>query len=56
MQPEESRYSHGLGSMRAIFGPGIESALKELAPTSPDRSRFLIEFPFGDIYPAPVWI
>jgi len=53
MQPEESRYNHGLGSMRTIFGPGIESALKDLAATSPDLARFLVEFPFGDIYPRP---
>ena len=31
MQQEESRYDRGLASMRAIFGPGIESALKYLA-------------------------
>ncbi|HVQ01446.1 MAG TPA: carboxymuconolactone decarboxylase family protein [Candidatus Thermoplasmatota archaeon] len=39
--------------MRTIFGPGIESALKDLAATSPDLARFLVEFPFGDIYPRP---
>ena len=53
MQPEESRYNRGLAKMRAIFGPGIESALKDLAATSPDLARFLVEFPFGDIYPRP---
>ncbi len=53
MQPEESRYARGLGSIRAIFGPGIESALKGLAATSPDLVRCLVEFPFGDIYPRP---
>ena len=51
MQAQESRYDRGLGSMRAIFGPGIESALKGLAATSPDLVRCLVEFPFGDIYP-----
>ena len=53
MQPEESRYNRGLAKMRAIFGSGIESALKDLAATSPDLARFLVEFPFGDIYPRP---
>ena len=53
MQPEESRYDRGLGSMRAIFGPEIESALKGLAATSPDLVRCLVEFPFGDIYTRP---
>ena len=51
MQPEESRYDRGLGTMRAIFGPGIESALKSLTATSPDLVRCLVEFPFGDTYP-----
>jgi len=53
MQPEPSRYDRGLATMRAIFGPGIESALKGLAANSPDLARCLIEFPFGDIYPRP---
>jgi len=53
MQPGESRYDRGLGTMRAIFGPGIESALKDLAATNPDLARCLVEFPFGDIYPRP---
>ena len=53
MRPEESRYDRGLARMRAIFGPGIESALKGLAATSPDLARCLVEFPFGDISPYP---
>jgi 4-carboxymuconolactone decarboxylase len=53
MQPEESRYECGVATMRAIFGPGIDSALNDLATTSPDLARYLVEFPFGDIYPRP---
>jgi len=53
MKPEESRYDRGLGRMRTIFGPEIESALQGLAATSPDLARCLVEFPFGDIYPRP---
>ena len=53
MQPDESRYDRGLGRMRAIFGPGIESTLQGLAATSPDLVRCLVEFPFGDIYYRP---
>jgi 4-carboxymuconolactone decarboxylase len=53
MPPEESRYDRGLASMRAIFGPEIDSALQGLAATSPDLARCLVEFPFGDIYPRP---
>jgi 4-carboxymuconolactone decarboxylase len=53
MQSEESRYDCGLATMRAIFGPEVESALKGLTATSPDLARCLVEFPFGDIYPRP---
>jgi 4-carboxymuconolactone decarboxylase len=53
MPPEESRYDRGLAQMRAMFGPGIDSALEGLAATSPDLMRCLVEFPFGDIYPRP---
>jgi 4-carboxymuconolactone decarboxylase len=53
MCPEESRYDHGLARMRGIFGPHIDAALKDLAATSPDLARYLIEFPFGDIYSRP---
>jgi 4-carboxymuconolactone decarboxylase len=53
MPPEESRYDRGLDTMRAIFGPGSEAALQDLAATNPDLARYLVEFPFGDIYPRP---
>jgi 4-carboxymuconolactone decarboxylase len=53
MQQEESRYGRGLGTMKTIFGPGIESALKGLAETSPDLARCLVEFPFADVYSRP---
>ena len=53
MQPEESRYERGLATMREMFGSGIDSALKSLAASSPDLERYLVEFPFGDIYSRP---
>jgi 4-carboxymuconolactone decarboxylase len=53
MQPEKSRYDRGLDTMRAIFGTGIEAALKNVAATNPDLARCLVEFPFGDIYTRP---
>ena len=53
MQPEESRYERGLAKMQEMLGPGIDSALKSLATTSPDLERCLVEFPFGDIYSRP---
>jgi 4-carboxymuconolactone decarboxylase len=53
MESEESRYDRGLDRMRAIFGSGIDSALKGLAVSSPDLARCLVEFPFADIYTRP---
>jgi 4-carboxymuconolactone decarboxylase len=53
MEPEESRYDRGLATMKTIFGSGIESALESLAATSPDLARYLVEFPFADIYSRP---
>jgi hypothetical protein len=47
MCPEESRYDHGLARMRGIFGSHVDATLKDLAATSPDLARYLIEFPFG---------
>ena len=46
---KESRYGRGLGTMKTIFGPGIESALLGLAASSPDLARCLVEFPFADV-------
>ncbi len=40
--------------MRTIFGPGIDSALKDLAAKSPGLERQLVEFPFAQVYTRPV--
>ena len=53
MNRDESRYEHGLAKMREIFGSDVETAVNALATTSPDLARFLVEFPFGDIYSRP---
>ncbi len=53
MSQEETRYGRGLAKMREIFGPEAETAVKALAATNPDLARYLVEFPFGDIYPRP---
>lgn len=53
MQPEETRYDRGLATMRKMFGPGIDSALKNLEAASPDLARCLVEFPFADVYTRP---
>jgi 4-carboxymuconolactone decarboxylase len=53
MSEQHSQYDRGFDTMRAIFGPGIESALQVLASTSPDLARCLVEFPFANIYTRP---
>ena len=53
MWPEESRYERGLAKTREMFGPGIDSALKSLAATSPDLQRYLVEFPLRRHLPPP---
>lgn len=53
MQMEESRYERGLAKMREMFGTGVDSTLEGLAATSPDLVRYLVEFPFGDVYLRP---
>jgi len=53
MHPEETRYDRGLATMRKMFGPGIDSALRSLETASPDLARCLVEFPFADVYARP---
>ncbi len=50
MASQDTRHEQGLAKMRAIFGPSVDAALKDLAKASPDLARYLVEFPFGDIY------
>ena len=47
---DSNRYSRGQQTLERIHGPigeGVMDALKDIAP---DFSRFIIEFPYGDIY------
>lgn len=53
MPPEETRYDRGLATMRKMFGPGIDSALRSLESASPALARCLVEFPFADVYTRP---
>jgi 4-carboxymuconolactone decarboxylase len=53
MGAEETRYELGLATMRKMFGPDIELALRGLEASSPDLARCLVEFPFADVYTRP---
>ena len=49
----ESRYERGLAKLREIDGKAGEHVLESLDGIAPDFARYLIEFPFGDIYCRP---
>jgi len=46
----ENRYERGLAKLREIGG---EHLLQSLADIAPDFARYLVEFPFGDVYSRP---
>ncbi len=47
------RYQQGLAKLREIDGEAGERVIDSLAGIAPDFARYLIEFPFGDIYSRP---
>jgi len=49
----QSRYQRGLEKLREIDGEAGEQVLDSLGDIAPDFARYLIEFPFGDIYSRP---
>ena len=54
MSPETNlRYHQGLAKLREIDGQAGEQVVASLADIAPDFARYLIEFPFGDIYSRP---
>lgn len=48
-----NRYERGLAKLREIDGAAGERVLESLDGIAPDFARYLIEFPFGDIYSRP---
>jgi 4-carboxymuconolactone decarboxylase len=48
-----SRYARGLEKLREIDGMAGQRVIDSLADIAPDFARYLIEFPFGDIYSRP---
>ncbi len=49
----ENRYERGLAKLREIDGEAGEKVVQSLEDISPDFARYLIEFPFGDVYSRP---
>jgi len=52
-QKNESRFERGQKALSQIDGKGGEKVVASLADIAPDFARYLIEFPFGDIYSRP---
>ena len=49
----QDRYERGLTKLKEIDGQAGEHVLESLEDIAPDFARYLIEFPFGDIYSRP---
>jgi 4-carboxymuconolactone decarboxylase len=49
----ENRYSRGLAKLNKIDGAQGQRVIDSLQDIAPDFARYLIEFPFGDIYSRP---
>jgi 4-carboxymuconolactone decarboxylase len=49
----ESRYERGLAKLAEIDGEAGTKVINSLSDIAPDFARYLIEFPFGDIYSRP---
>lgn len=50
---EQDRYQRGLNKLRQVDGEAGERVIASLAEIAPDFARFVIEYPFGDIYSRP---
>ncbi|HCI5984286.1 TPA: carboxymuconolactone decarboxylase family protein [Klebsiella quasipneumoniae subsp. quasipneumoniae] len=47
------RYTTGQEILQRVDGSGGEAVVNSLRDIAPDFARYLIEFPFGDIYARP---
>ena len=47
---QSDRYATGLAMLEKVDGRGGEEVLESVRAISPDCARYLVEFPFGDIY------
>lgn len=50
---EGSRFEKGMAMLEQIDGAGGRAVLESLGAIAPDFARYLVEFPFGDIYARP---
>lgn len=50
---EQTRYERGLKNLAAIDGKAGQRVVDSLRDIAPDFARYVVEFPFGDIYSRP---
>jgi 4-carboxymuconolactone decarboxylase len=49
----DNRFERGQRALAAIDGEAGQAVIDSLADIAPDFARYVIEFPFGDIYSRP---
>jgi len=49
----EDRYKRGWERLKEIDGEAGERVIESLKDIAPDLARYVIEFPFGDVYSRP---
>lgn len=50
---DKDRYTRGLEKLKEIDGEAGERVIQSLKDVAPDLARYVIEFPFGDVYSRP---
>ncbi|WP_028587140.1 carboxymuconolactone decarboxylase family protein [Desulfocurvus vexinensis] len=50
---DDGRYARGLQRLGEIDGDAGRKVMESLADIAPDLARYIIEFPFGDVYSRP---
>jgi 4-carboxymuconolactone decarboxylase len=50
---KDNRYERGWRKLKEIDGEAGERVIESLKDIAPDLARYVIEFPFGDIYSRP---
>jgi 4-carboxymuconolactone decarboxylase len=53
MNNQNERFERGLAKLHEIDGEAGERVIEALKDIAPDLARYMIEFPFGDIYQRP---
>jgi len=51
--PDQKRYRRGLAKLAEVDGKAGRRVIESLEAVAPDMARYVIEFPFGDIYCRP---